>query len=279
MILKQYNDLISSSSAISKVCLQISIFIGIAVTLVYCGSISHYPAGLTIGDTLFFFAASVSFAFVYTLVVMGLMASGMTLTPFLRAFQAIIISSLNLFFRWKGKQEIKRKINFPPLGPENFLIALVGIFLIVFSIAITFDDIQKGMNILGAMVIMGVIYGFWHTKIPQKGEYNEVHVKRVKLVLIVMAYITPIVLAGKDNVLSQSMSKIGVRSEGSIVRLSKQHTEFLALNNIDHQHLTSAGEGVYKNVTVLFSGIGKDTVLRIQDFRITVPSSDVTIGQ
>src|SRR5690606_33052539 len=88
-------------------CIQACIVLGVLVAIAYCGTIGYYPSGLTLGDSLFFIAASLAFAITYSLVVAALFAAGMTISPVLRWVQPLVLFGLNKYREVRNKPKIR----------------------------------------------------------------------------------------------------------------------------------------------------------------------------
>ncbi len=278
MLTGKYDQAISSILLIAKVCIQISICLGVIVTIIYCGSIGFYPSGLTIGDTLFFIAASLAFAVSYTLVVLAILAAGITISPFLRRLQLGVISIFNIYRRHRKKEEIKSKINFPKIGPENYATLFVGLFFIILVLSMYSKDFDQAFSLTLATLSMSFCYGAWYTK-PANPKNKENWEKKVKIGLVIFAYFLPFfIIQARGNFFNQSMRMIGVRTENCIIQLSKKHTDFLDSNNISCSSKSKEGEGVYNNVVILFRGIGNSVVIKVKDISVAVPSKDIIIG-
>jgi hypothetical protein len=269
---------INSILLIAKTCIQISIFLGVLITITYCGTIDFYPSGLTIGDTFFFVASSLAFAITYTLFVFALICSGITISPILRQFQKIVISVIHLTQRLRGKKNKVYKINFRHLDTGDSVIALVGIIFFILSVTVILKDFNRGFNFILAILAVGFFVGLWNTK-PRQKIFDEKKAKKIKTSFAFIIYIFPLlILQENGSFLNQSMNMIGVRTESVTIQLSKKYTDFLTLNNIKFTKKRS-GEGLYPNSTVLFRGIGNNILVSIKGFELSVDPKNIIIGK
>lgn len=269
---------INSILLIAKACVQISVFLGVLITIAYFGTIDFYPSGLTIGDTLFFVASSLAFAIVYTFFVFALICTGITISPILRQFQKIVIYLIQLIRRFKSNNNTIFKIKFKYLDGGDLVIVLVGIIFLFSSISLIIKDFNRGFNFILAILAVGFFIGLWNTK-PRQRIFDEKIAKKIKISFAFVIYILPLLmLQGNGSFLNQSMNMIGVRTESVTIQLSKKYTDFLTLNNIKFTEENS-GEGLYPNSTILFRGIGNNILISIKGFELSVDSKNIIIGK
>ncbi len=279
MFTGKYDQAINSVLLIAKASIQVSICLGVIVTIIYCGTINFYPSGLTIGDTLFFIAASLAFAVSYTVLVFAIISAGITISPIFRWLQPLVIFIINSLLRFRKKEEIKNKINFPVLGFDSIGPVVFGFIFILITTVLFYSEFDRAFNLTLAILLMSFIYGAWHTK-PTGREKNEGWEKKVKVGLFIVAYLVPLVIMqAKGNFLNQSMDMIGVRAKGSAVQLSKKYTDFLTDNKILYTSKSPEGEGRYSDVVVLFRGIGSSIFIKVEKLSLSVQAKDIIIGQ
>ena len=279
MFTGKYENTINSISQVIKFCFQLCIFFGAVITIFYCGYIDYYPTGLTLGDTLFFIVASLAFAFVYTLIFLVLLSTGITISPFLRWVQPLIIWMITIVFKLKKRNVIIKKIDFPLVSGSYSIFALIGVIFLFLISSMIAKDPYKAFTMFFSSLGMGMLFGMLHTK-PRLKVYREGWAKKVKLGIFLLAYLVPLLMIeARGSFLNQSMQLIGVRSEQNVIQLTKRHTNFLSSNGVKYLSKTNSGEGLYDNVTILFRGIGANTVIKLQGFTTIVPSNDIIIGK
>lgn len=270
--------LLGTASQVSKVALQIGVCLGVLISIIYCGVIDFYPAGMTIGDILFFVAASLSFSFTYTLVVLTLYCAGITFSPVLRWIQRAILVVPFKRKKLHDNEGERLRINFPILKYDKIPIVIVGLLIFLLVVVSYAKDFDKGFGLSLAVVAMSVLYGFWHTK-PLNLNSKKTEF-RVKVGLAILIGLVPLIVTkSQGNILNQAMSMVGVRNEDVILQLPEKYVSFLAQNKINADHKTDGNNGIYNNVNVLFRGIGEYTVLEVQGFRLIVENKELLIGK
>lgn len=266
------------ASQTSKTVLQVGVCLGVLITITYCGKIDYYPAGLTIGDVLFFVTASLAFLFSYTLVVLILLCAGITFSPVLRWLQNIIFAIPVLEKKLRNDKGDILRINFPVLEGDKLPIVVFGIIVFLIVITTYFKDFDKGFSLTLAVFLMSFLYGLWHTQpLNLSAEKTELRVKSGLAILI--ALVPLIVTKSQDNILNQAMNLVGVRSEDVVIQLPKKYVSFLNKNHIDADYEVGKGSGIYRNSKILFRGIGEYTVLEIKGFSLVVGNKELLIGK
>ena len=275
----KYDQNITFISSVVKLCVNANIVIGVLVTIIYCGIIDYYPSGLTIGDSLFFIAASLAFALTYTVMVLALLCAGITFSPVMRALQSIVMDCMNYMLKIRRKPAIIFKINFPVIRMDSFALVFIGLSMIALNVISYSKDFDKAFGLSGAIVAMAFLYGLWNTK-PRRKEYNEKSIRNFKIGLAAAIYLIPLIMFQlKGNYLNQSMSMIGVRIDSSIIQVSKKYKEFLVENGVKPDKTTTTGEGVYKDVMIVFRGIGTNVVVSVNGFSLVIPNKEIIIGK
>ncbi|MCR6651288.1 MAG: hypothetical protein NVV73_07255 [Cellvibrionaceae bacterium] len=265
-------------SPILKLCAQASILLGLLVTISYCGVIGHYPSGLMLGDSLFFVAASLAFALNYSLVVAALLCAGITISPFLRWTQALILSGINAFPKLSEKRPYVWRLNFPPLNSDHLMYVLGGLFVFLLLTLACAARTQNSGSLAAAVFVMAFLWGIWNTK-PRRKEYREGGIKTIRLALVTLIYFAPLaVIEVKGSFLNQAMTMVGVRQESRLVQFDKQYVAYLEIQGIKPSLVTQEGDGIYERVLILFRGIGQDVVMQIDGFSFSAPASKVIIG-
>ena len=278
MVSNNYIEITDPIVSIVKLCIQISLAVGVIVVIAYCGVINYYPSGLTIGDSFFFVASSLAFAITYTVLVLGLFAAAVTLSPILRMVYSIVIWFINCKLKYQGKSSISSKINFPELKWDSLPMVFAGL-LMLSIVAIASRLGSEVFTIVISILVISFFWGLFNTK-PIMKEYDEKKAKKIKLIVVLMIYIAPfIIIETKSSFLNQAMKLIGVRIESSTVQISKKYKEFLKINGYGADQLVNNGDGIYKNVTVLFRGIGTDIVVDIDGYNIAIPNKEIIIGK
>lgn len=272
------NKYLGTANLIARVALQVGIAVGVLITIIYSGSIGYYPAGLTIGDVLFFVAASLSFSFSYALVVFVLLSAGITLSPTLRWTQKLILSIPMIRRKLCDDSNELFMINFPKIGWDEIPFVLFGLIVLSLIVSMYYRDFEKALGLTFAVFLMSILYGLWHTK-PWNLSAKKTETK-VKFGLAVLITLIPLaVTKSQGSILNQAMNLIGVRNENVVVQLSDEYIAFLVKNNIGGASESDKHEGVYHNSKILFRGIGEYTVVEVEGFQLTIPNEEVLIGR
>tara|TARA_R100000656_G_scaffold60714_1_gene47049 strand:- start:215 stop:1069 length:855 start_codon:yes stop_codon:yes gene_type:complete len=277
-LIKKYRDEINFIWELTKIFMQFSAVAGILVTLIYCGTIGYFPTGLTLGDALFFVAASLSFVLMYSLISAAMLYAGISSSVFLRWLQPLIFFVINKARRLARKPPLLIRVSFPILTFDYLMPALVGILVFLLNAIAYYRDIFKAASLTGAILLLGFFWGLFNTK-PRRKEYNFVKERRLKIGLAVFMYCIPLlVIESKGSFLNLSMAMIGVRVESTSVQMDKKYTEFLKANKIFPSQTNPLGEGIYEDVTVLFRGVGSELSVKVDGFSLAIPSDEIIVG-
>jgi hypothetical protein len=270
--------LISTVNQLSKVALQVGVCLGVLISIIYCGVIGYYPAGMTIGDILFFVVTSLSFSFTYTLVVLALYCAGITFSPVFRWIQKAILAIPLLRNKFRNDEGKEFKINFPVLTYDKLPYVIVGLLVYLLVVIAYIKDFDKGFGLSLAILAMSFLYGAWNTK-PLKLSAEKTELKTKVSTALLIALVPLIITKSQGNILNQAMSLVGARSEKVILQLPENYVSFLTQNKINADHKAAKNNGIYNNAKVLFRGIGEHTFVEIQGFRLVVSNKDLLIGK
>lgn len=277
-MIKKYRDDVSFMWELTKIFMQFSAVAGVLITLIYCGTIGYFPVGLTLGDALFFVAASLSFVLMYSLLFVSLLYAGISASIFLRWLQPLIFFVTNKVRRLARKPSLLIRINFPILTSEYLMPAFMGIVVFLLNTIAYYRDPFKAATLTGAILLLGFFWGLFNTK-PRRKEYNLVKERRLKIGLAVFMYCIPLlVIESRGSFLNLSMAMIGVRIQSTSVQLDKKYTEFLKVNKIFPSQTNPLGEGIYEDVTVQFRGVGTELSVKVNGFSLAIPSDEIIVG-
>ncbi len=273
MRLTPFQTIIKSLASINKLLLQLFLAIGFILTLTYCSTINFYPSGLTIADGLFFILISFTFTFYYSIIWFLLFCGGIAISPIFRKIQSFETK----FDKKKSDKTHDMSLSFPSLFKNELLsFGIIGYVTLIFIVCDYFiNHPERTFKLIIIVIFMGIYWGILNKKINNKSNsFSTLY----PLTLIV--YIIPgVFLGGGLSLLNNSMETIGVRTQSSIIQLAENHTFFLIANDIEPFLITKDNEGIFKNATVLFQGIGTNIHVKIENFSLTVPSKDIIIGK
>ncbi len=265
-------------SAIAKLTLQLGISIGVLTIIVYCGRIDYYPTGVTIGDSLLFIAASLAVSFTYTLVVLAFFSAGLTLSPVLRYMQKTAVFVINIA-RQNNPEKLRCLVSFPELGLDKLGVIVFGLLMLFIFVAKMADDFAVGVGLLEGALLMGVIYGLWHTEPPKVIAGNKGLERQVKISLALVAILIPLIATkSQGSILDQAMRLIGVRNDAVVVQISERYAKFLESNGVIPEIPITKDGAVYKDAAILFQGIGTNSVLEVGGVRLVLPASEFVVA-
>lgn len=273
MTLDKLSNKLEKTLPIAKFVIQILVSIGVLAIILYCGSIDYFPKDVTIGDGILFIAASLATSFTYAILVVALFSAGIVISPFIRWTQLVA----HKFFEKINPNFTMRPLNFPHLGWDMLAVVIFGL-IIIFIIALkSASDLSAGFGLLSGVLFMGLAYGFLNTKPYKPSPQNHQFNKNAKIICV-SAIIPLVVMQSQGEILNQAMRLIGVRNENATILISEKQTEFLKENNISPDKIIGKNGAIYKEVVILFQGIGSNTVIEIKGTRLIVPTNELTIA-
>lgn len=248
----------------------IAIAAGILLVSCYCIHINFYPKGLTVGDTIVFLFAILSFGM---LDVLGVLYCAV-------AMYWTVDITFRIIDRVQQNSALKRGESFEPIKRKKLIGEKFTFFIsfIVFLIAATtlFDvgDRQKitaeEWRLLGSFLTGGylliVVFAF---ESPRELNARD---KKIKNVLIpIFAFFLPLFMGTLGTLLDKTMSLAELRVMNHPIRLSKQNFETVAgyakKFNVPIQDCgeESNGDHIVEGVDILWHGIGELAKLQIGD--------------
>lgn len=278
MKLEELEKTVAVAAAIAKLALQIGISIGVLAIIIYCGRIDYYPTGVTIGDSFLFIAASLAASFTYALVVLGLFSAGIALSPILRYLQRIAVFATNIIRR-NRVEKVREFVNFPPIGWDKLGVAVFGLFMLLIITLKATSDFDVGFGLLAGALLMGLIYGLWHTEPPKAVSGTKGSERKVKIGLAIVVVLIPLIATkSQGSILDQTMRLIGVRNEAAVVQISEKYAKFLESNGVTAESPITKDGAIYKRASILFQGIGTNAVVEIGRVKLVLPASDLSIA-
>jgi len=252
-----------------KLTFYISTTVGFLITLIYCASIDYYPTGITIGDTIFFISATLGFSVLYILITYALHCAGVLISPALRLLQKTVITGRNYFAKQSHENT---PIEFRKLRLDDSQTIIIGIIVLILLAILYFKNADKALGLTLTIIAMGFLFGLWNTKTKMELQ-DPPKTSQKRVFILISALIAPLLFSQSNkDMITQSMTMIGVRHGNVTISLSNTYEEFLRNNGIYGTH------GVYEGVEILFRGIGNNVVLKIEDLKISVPSEEIIIG-
>ncbi len=173
----------------------------------------------------------------------------------------------------------KRKRWFIPKLWNNYwpIIILGWLLIALITVCMIYLDAIKGVSLLSSSLLISFVIVLWHNLNKKKPRFSTV---KNKILLSFIVIISPTLTTPFfPNILNQSMEFIGVRNARAFVQLPLHYKSILSCQaNISDFCSMESNLLTCKNATVLFRGIGSNTVVEINHMRIVLPSNDIIIA-
>lgn len=289
----------SSISNILTFAFKLSAFIGGLCFMFYCYRIEHLPIGISIGDSVYFILFAASFGAIYGIFLCSLISLIACLSPI-------------LYLTQKGIRLVRMKhVKGPLLEPWEFplpnlltvSLAIVGLFFIEVIIRkIKPDEIYQFLGMILFLALIWSVYKATLSKLAKLSKietYNNLpmeidsstfsvnvvakkKLERLAISLFGVIIFTPLMIGGISGVLLDgSMRAANVRKEHVYVMLRPPYS-FLVPTQLKTQLFPDAENlTTFKDVKILFSGIGGKTVIQFshnaKTQAIAIPNDSIII--
>lgn len=286
--------------------LKAIIAIGILCLVAYLLTISYIPSEISFGDTLIFLLIFLAFSIAYAGLSLMLFFFGISLTPLVYLILSIIDAYLPPHIR------IGKKLPFPKISVAT-LIASIGLLYIMPNLFTVHKSINLYIGVTAGCIAF-VYYPFYlnQQKIkafdkkfenlqdilddPEasetlkifaktKSKRLEIH-KRDKIQIALYLIIIPLVPMffigdiGK-GFLDYTMQRTGVRIEKATLYIKAPYANLIDLPNTTTRGLSQFQTFIFKDVKVLFQGIGKNTLISYKvkniEKQIVIPNEYITV--
>ncbi len=264
--IKDFFDLISS---FFKALFAFSLIVGGGVLMGYFQSIDYYPFDISVGDGLFFTMIAIAFGFYYSLFLMLITSLGLKLRPLWLGLEKSCFFIKNKFSISPGQNELiftpnktERVLWFPALlglwwvwglsRPSIYPINIQPFFFLLFIswlCAHSFDEIIEISKSLPGL-----------TGDEQRRK------KQFRIAYFFTLFFAPLILGGiTSNLVSGAMRTLKIRNDNVVVHLKNPYPTYAAEAGVDGTKSAFGDEYLkYEKVEVLFSGLGKYTVLSVK---------------
>ncbi len=268
---------------------SIGALLGALLVIYYCGSISYYPSGLSLADTLFFMWVIVVFGFYYSVLAFGFFLAAMF-------WVALLAKPLN----WAlNKTPAKFDLFVPYPSNDRLMVFFGGIVANGLVVLMSLLASHSLTSIVGTLVLIGFGYTLLDnvTKKPwRNGGLVDTTGKRffepaislntAKIVLFGMIYVVPLLFGQVgDGLARTTFETMGVRAADVEVVIDAKnykptlvslHREKL-VSEIDCNDDTCSIGGA----TVLFTGVGSGTKLQVRgeggNVALVIPNSAIKL--
>jgi hypothetical protein len=263
-------QLLTSLKEHYKLAGSIGIVIAALPVIYYCGSISFYPYGLTIADTLFFMFVLVIFGIFYSIVAFAFFLSGLF-------WVSALAIPLNAVLKWVNS---KLSVVMPFPKKDRISLFIGGLIANVVVIGGTLLSTHSLVNTVSAIFIIGFAYTLLDhatTKpwvdaglLDSSGKAiseGRVSLNSVKLALLCMIYFAPLVLGQVGGGVTRStFQAMGVRAT-SVEVVVPASTYQALLSRLEEKQLLEGLECNQSvcsilNANILFTGVGSFTKLQ-----------------
>lgn len=242
--------------------------VGAVLVIYYCCTISFYPSGLTIADTLFFLWVVVVFGFYYSWVAFALFISSVF-------WVAILAKPINFIFKLSAD---KSNIIVPLRKSDWSAILAGGIFFNLFIFIISYERGHSFFLVIAALIFNGFLYTLAE-HLPKKNDtsYNFLDAKGkaikyrppesdfVKNCIFLLIYATPLLPGWSGgSIIRETFEIMGVRQIGVKVHIEgKEYHSILKAydRNGFINGLVCNEDCEISDVNVLFTGVGANTKL------------------
>lgn len=242
--------------------------VGAILVIYYCGSISFYPSGLTLADTLFFLWVVVVFGFYYSVVAFAFFIAS-------TFWVAVFANPINFIL----KLAKNRADMIVPLPKTDWFMVLGGGFIA--NLLILGVSYFKGHSLLAIFMALFLI-GFIYTLIENVSKRSDSSDKLLdsngklirsiplkpnilKSIFYLLIYTAPLLFGQVgDGVTRTTFETMGVRQDSATLHIESKEYEFI-LKIYESEgllsNLTCSQVCTLKNATILFTGIGTNTKL------------------
>lgn len=280
--------------------------IGVLCLVVYLLTIGYIPSEISFGDTLIFLLIFAAFSIAYTVLGLMLFFFGTSLAPVTYLVLSWVDKYLPPHIRI-GKKLPFPKINIITLSGSLYLLYVIhGIFLLhwkvnlyigitVFFIAFAYypfyinrqkikefnkkyenlEDIIDDPNASESLKIFA----------KKKLKRLETHIKdslQIAIYLILIPLVPMVFIKDiGDTFLNYVMQKTGVRIEKATLYIKEPYANLIGLPKTTTKELNQYKTFIFKDVKVLFQGIGKSTLVSYKvknmEKQLVIPNEYITV--
>jgi len=272
---------------------KLGIALGGAVVFAYCASIRYYPRDVTFGDGVFLLASLIGFAVGYGTLVFTLYGLAMLANVVVRFPLTWMIAA---GYAWRRRRKLPlphaQAPRIPPIDSNEVMYAAGALLPGALLLALAFDRGGRfGVAVIGTILVMAVLRGVFRAEFERIARDAGSPAKaKTRFAALICAL--PLALGvAATQLLDFAMELIGVRKRDVSVLVQEPHNEWIN-EGLDAAQPAGTGQASgtapaqptgtdsatrFDHVTILFQGIGSETVLEIEGQSFPVPSSQVAI--
>lgn len=273
---------------------KIGLLLGGAILIFYCKEIGYFPADITIGDGLSFIMLAMGFGIVYLFFVTCFTSLGLCLRPEFTIIQQLFLFIANKFNKESSNSSQLEVIKIREANWSNFVFALFGVYMIYrFTLINTENLIPLGLCTFISACLWSIcldnednirILTKQRQLTTQKKTDLALKIKNRYIMLIFFVIMPGLISGIFSDMLDATMRFVKIRNDNVTVHIKEPYTINLSEINLKGSK-SSFGENYkkYEHVNILFSGIGKNTVLSIKNAQnenftsISIPSDFLQI--
>lgn len=282
------------------------IAIGVLCLVAYLLMISYIPSEISFGDTLIFLLIFVACSIVYSILSMVLFLFGMSLMP----ITYFILKLANKYL--PPHEQFRDDLPFPKISISTFCVSLYFIY-ILHGLFLAYWQVSLYVGITASLIAF-LYYAFYvnrrdihifnkkfknieeiledteasdHLKTFAKEKLKRLETSKKNclqmalfLIAIPIVYMFPFADIGK-LFLHYTMENTGVRVEKAALYIKEPYADLIELPKATTKELSQYKTYIFKDVKVLFQGIGKSTLIsyKVKDIekQLVIPNDYITV--
>lgn len=280
--------------------------IGVLCLVAYLLTISYIPSEISFGDTLIFLLIFAAFSIAYAVLSMMLFFFGISLMPVIYIVLTVVDKHLPPHIRI-GKKLPFPKISIITLGASiyllytirgllslhwkiSFYVTISSLFISLFYYAfyinrLKIKEFSNKFENLKEIIVDPEASENLKKFANVKWKRLEIHIKdslQIALFLIVTPLLPMIFIGDIGKLfLNYTMQNIGVRIEKSTLYIKTPYANLIELPKTTNKELSSDQLFIFKDIKVLFQGIGKNTLVayKVKDIEkyIVIPNEYIIV--
>jgi hypothetical protein len=258
---------------------KIAILIGGACVFVYSVSINHFPRELSVGDGVLFIFAAACFGLFYSCFAACLVAFGVCISPVLKV---IVKSSL-----WVMNRKRKNSLEpIHPLAPFEWSAVVPAILAFILIIGFGHQDSSAYWTL---PLVSIALYVFYSIYVSSTFKLRKIEIEKMSVVVLEESFakdakndpdrlrknqmfcmalilIIPLLFSGvSGHLIEAAMRFAHVRVDKPVLYIKAPYAKIIPMTYISRDQDVPSEFTKFKDVTVLFKGFGKTTVISFKD--------------
>ena len=261
-------ELLEISTKLFKFIFFLSFFVGGVIVLTYCIRIGYFPAGIGVGDSLFFIAVAMGFSFIYVLYLGSVSATSLLVVWVFRVPISWVFSH--------SKARVLFDCNEPRINRfdrSSYLLLLGGLlFALGLYILSYFPEIRDFVISTACLVLIFVFImvlllmacrdeePLINAKLLNLESLKERQRRNVKIFLLFCMTFVPLVYSEVSYQVSKIVfTQIGVSVKNAEIYMDKKmKPKFYGVGKVKDDYL------ILEDVKILWTGVGSGTVVEVK---------------